>query len=123
MPLLIVYGLVELHRDTSEWSAQGLGNSVSGLVEAAWRTQGRVIVVESQKEDEDIREGGEEEDQQVKHKPGRQAWDDKVPMLNGSVRRAGFESEDSAWSGRTIEVGRVLARWFKFSQGEWDIDD
>ncbi|TVY55232.1 hypothetical protein LSUE1_G009604, partial [Lachnellula suecica] len=33
-PLLVAYGLVELHKDTSEWSAQGLGNSVAGLVEA-----------------------------------------------------------------------------------------
>jgi hypothetical protein len=121
--LLIVYGFVELHRDTSEWSAQGLGNSVSGLVEAAWRTQRRVILVEERKEVEIIREGREEEDQQVNHNPARKAWEDKVPMLNGSVRRAGFESEDSAWSGRTIEVGRVLARWFKFGRGEWDIDD
>lgn len=43
-------------------------------------------------------------------------WDEKIPMLNGSVKRAGFESEEGGWSGRTIEVGRVLARWFKFGR-------
>ncbi|TVY34343.1 hypothetical protein LSUB1_G007114, partial [Lachnellula subtilissima] len=46
LPLLVVYGLVEMHRDTSEWSAQGLGNSVAGLVEAGWRGGWGVVVVE-----------------------------------------------------------------------------
>lgn len=124
VPLLIVYGLIELHRDSSEWSAQGLGNSIAGLVAAAWRTQRRAIAVEERKADEHLaRVEGDEDGQQVEHKLGRKAWDDKVPMLKGSVRRVGFESKDSAWSGRTIEVGRVLARWFKFGRGEWEIDD
>lgn len=122
VPLLIVYELVELHRDTSEWSAQGLGNSIAGLVEAGWRTQQRVIVVEARNDDEPMA-GVEDDSEQANHKPIRKVWEDKVPMLNGSVRRAGFESEDSAWSGRTIEVGRVFARWFKFGRGEWDIND
>jgi hypothetical protein len=39
-------------------------------------------------------------------------------MLNGSVRRAGLESEEGGWSGRTVEVGRILARWFKFRKGD-----
>jgi hypothetical protein len=41
-------------------------------------------------------------------------------MLNGSFRRAGPEGEDGGWSGRTVEVGRILARWFKFRKGEWE---
>ncbi|KAI9051651.1 hypothetical protein LZ554_004693 [Drepanopeziza brunnea f. sp. 'monogermtubi'] len=104
-PFLVVYGLVSLHRDTSEWSAQGLGNSVAGLVEAGKRAGRRIVVVEERQGDEDEVGNGEE----------------RMPMLNGSLRRAGLESEDGGWSGRTVEVGRVLGRWFRFKKGEWDV--
>jgi hypothetical protein len=49
-------------------------------------------------------------------------WEERVPMLNGSVRRTGLENE-GVWSGRTVEVGRLLARWFKFRKGDWDSQD
>jgi len=105
-PLLVVYGLIELHRDTSEWSAQGLGSSVAAVLEAGFRG-GRGVVVLEEKANED--------------NGGGKAWEERMPMLNGSVRRAGMESEDGGWSGRTIEVGRVLARWFRFGRGEWEM--
>lgn len=109
MPLLVVYGLVELHRDTSEWSAQGLGNSVAGLVEAGWRGRWEVVVIEERKDEE------EEERSKV--------WEQRVPILSGSVRRAGMENEDGGWSGRTVEVGRILGRWFRFGRGDWSVDE
>ncbi|CZR64968.1 uncharacterized protein PAC_14868 [Phialocephala subalpina] len=121
VPLLIMYGLVDLHKNTSEWSAQGLGNTVAGLVEAGWRGEKKVVVIEERKVEDD----GEEMDiegEQPKRNPRWKVWEERVPMLNGSVKRAGFESEDSAWSGRTIEVGRIFARWFKFRKGDWDIE-
>jgi len=124
--LLIVYGLVDLHRDTSEWSAQGVGNSVAGLVEAGWKGERRIIIIEERKKEGDVGvnvgDGTEESDQSTR-KPGWKVWGQRVPMLNRSVRRAGFESEDAAWSGRTIEVGRIFARWFKFGRGDWDIEE
>ena len=107
-PLLVVYGFVELHRNTSEWSAQGLGNSLSGLVEAGGRSGRRIVVIEERKMGEQRGEG-------------RKNWEDRVPMLNGSVRRVGLESEDGAWSGRTVEVGRIIGRWFRFGRCDWDL--
>jgi hypothetical protein len=120
-PLLVVYGLVELHRDTSEWSAQGLGNSLAGLVEAGERSGRKIVLIEERKEQgvEDRGDWGEDEIKRER----RKVWEEKVPMLNGSVRRAGLESEDGAWSGRTVEVGRILARWFKFRRGGWESDE
>lgn len=45
-PLLLVYGFLALHRDTSEWSAQGLSGTAAALVEAS-RTSGlRAVLVE-----------------------------------------------------------------------------
>jgi len=117
---------LDLHRDTSEWSAQGIGNSVAGLVEAGWKGERRIIVIEERKKEGDAGvdggDGAEESDQPTR-KPGWKVWGQRVPMLNGSVRRTGFESEDSAWSGRTIEVGRIFARWFKFGRGDWDNEE
>ncbi|KAK2624397.1 hypothetical protein QTJ16_006347 [Diplocarpon rosae] len=110
-PLVVVYGLVALHRDTSQWSAQGLGDTVAALVEAGKRS-GRCVVVVEEKE---LDFGNDAQG-------GRTAWGDRLPMLNGSVRRAGLESQDGAWSGRTVEVERVLGRWFAFKRGEWDED-
>ncbi|KUJ16345.1 uncharacterized protein LY89DRAFT_80342 [Mollisia scopiformis] len=120
VPLLVVYGLVDLHRDTSEWSAQGFGNSVASLVEAGRRGDRKIVVIEEKKEEDSsyVVEGEE-----VERKPGWKVWDERVPMLNGNIRRAGFESEESAWSGRTIEIGRIYARWFRFGRGDWDLEE
>lgn len=118
-PLLVVYGLLELHRDTSEWSAQGLSNSVAGLVEAGWRTGRKVVVLEERRMEEESGDVDLEE-----RKTGNKVWEEGVPMLNGSVRRAGLESEDGGgWSGRTVEVGRILARWFKYEKGDWEDEE
>ena len=121
--MLVVYGLVELHRDTSEWSAQGLGNTLAGLVEAGWRSGRGVVVLEERKvggeDHHPIGDPGEgdETGERMRIKTG---WNEGVPMLNGSVRRAGMESEDAGWSGRTVEVGRILSRWFKFERTDWE---
>lgn len=130
-PLLVVYGMVELHRDTSEWSAQGLGNTLAGLVEAGWRSgRGIVLLEERGLHDEDRAydgvgqleqdELGENEAEERRKKRLPKVWDERLPMLNGSARRTGLESEDGGWSGRTVEVGRILSRWFKFGKGDWE---
>jgi hypothetical protein len=113
--VLVVYGVLGLHRDTSEWSAQGIGNSIASVVEAEVRGGRRVVLIEEKALDslEDVevddRESGKE----------RVVWEERVPMLNGSMRRAGLESEEGGWSGRTVEVGRIVGRWFKFARAEW----
>ena len=130
IPLLVIYGVVGLHKDTSEWSAQGLGNSLSGCVEAAWRSGRSVVLIEEKKveeEEDDIEVVEERLGDEGDIEPARggryKVWEERVPMLNGSVRRAGLESEEGGWSGRTVEVGRVLARWFKFRKGSWESED
>ncbi|KAI6757506.1 hypothetical protein HG531_003331 [Fusarium graminearum] len=45
-PLLLIYGLLALHRDASEWSAQGIGNSAALLVDAASRNRFKAAVAE-----------------------------------------------------------------------------
>ncbi|KAH6659265.1 hypothetical protein BKA67DRAFT_543977 [Truncatella angustata] len=120
-PTLVVYGVIEMHRDTSEWSAQGLGNTVAALVETTNRLGWGLVMVEPRatrilaRDDED---GAP---------TGRQICDDfksllkeQLPILSGSARRAGLDSEEGGWSGRTVEMGRTMSRWFKFQVGNWD---
>lgn len=42
----------------------------------------------------------------------------RLPMLNGSSKTDANDLEAGAWSGRTVEVGIVLKRWFRFTSEE-----
>ncbi|KAH6965695.1 hypothetical protein EDB82DRAFT_309057 [Fusarium venenatum] len=98
-PLLLVYGLLALHRDASEWSAQGIGNSAALLVDAASRNGFKAAVIEPKgvSGHEDLEQLGGE----------------MIPLLNGTAKR-----DDGTWSGRTVSIKQVLNRWFKFEVQE-----
>ncbi|KAI0017620.1 hypothetical protein F4780DRAFT_578803 [Xylariomycetidae sp. FL0641] len=118
-PALVVYGFLDLHRDTSEWSVQGLGHSGAVLVELARRLGWRLTQIEPR------REGGGGDLATGRRRQHRleDVLREAVPVLSGGTRRpaAGPDSEDGAWSGRTVEVGRILRRWFRFQRGRWDM--
>ncbi|KAI1468831.1 uncharacterized protein F4812DRAFT_348144 [Daldinia caldariorum] len=104
-PCIILYGFLEMHRDTSEWSAQGLGDSASAVVELGHRLSWQTIVVEPRKHGV--------------ASPFEDLLRENVPFLSGGGRRLGPDME-AGWTGRTVEVGRVMKRWFCFQLGEWD---
>ncbi|KFA53386.1 hypothetical protein S40293_03432 [Stachybotrys chartarum IBT 40293] len=93
MPLLLVYGFLNIHRDGSEWSAQGIGNTASALVEAATYNGLRAAVMEPPT----VEEPRIIESQLA----------ESIPLLSGTSLRG-----NSTWSGRTIAVRRVFDRWF-----------
>ncbi|KYK59118.1 hypothetical protein DCS_00248 [Drechmeria coniospora] len=97
-PLLLVYGFLELHRDGSQWSAQGLNASAASFVEVAARHDFRPTIVEPRKTD------GDDE--------LRRTMAETIPILTGSRLR-----DDGTWSGHTVPVDRVLARWFTAEEG------
>ncbi|KAI1381868.1 hypothetical protein F4677DRAFT_399959 [Hypoxylon crocopeplum] len=105
-PCIILYGFLDVHRDTSEWSAQGLGNSVAAAVELGHRLSWQVVIIEPRRHN------------------SASAFEDtlkeSVPFLSGGGRRLGPDSDEGGWTGRTVEVGRVLKRWFRFQRGQWD---
>lgn len=108
-PLLLLFGFLDLHRDTSEWSAQGLSNSCATLVEAAREKGMRATVVEPSKDwDGEVR-------------AAEDVLEEEMPMLSGAERRAvRDQDEGSGWVGRTVSVRRVLGRWFGFDDGPWE---
>lgn len=107
-PVLVILGLIALHHSTSEYSAQGLSRSVAIAVEAASTTKMKLILAELRKDnqnensiaDNEIIDGGR-----------RDPWEEQIPLLNGST---GFANEERVRAGRTISIGRVIGRWFKF---------
>lgn len=108
-PHVILYGFVDLHRDTSEWSAQGLSNTASTLVDLVHRIAWGALLIEPRSSScRTTLEG---------------LLQEAVPILNGGARRLGLDSEEGAWTGRTVEVGRILSRWFCFQRAQWDMGD
>ncbi|KAI4863425.1 hypothetical protein F4820DRAFT_427050 [Hypoxylon rubiginosum] len=107
-PRMILFGFLDMHRDTSEWSAQGLSNSLSTVVELAHRLSWQAAIIEPRKRDS----SSAFEDVLKEH----------IPFLSGGGRRPGLDSDEGGWTGRTVEVGRVMKRWFRFEYGPWDAD-
>jgi len=169
--LIVMYGFLELHRDTSEWSAQGLSHSCSTLVEYAHQLglRGEVLLAEpawraddggssssadlmpAGGDDGDIGEIDEHDghphgarentsdDFAASSPHGRSTLDSKrgrreridledlltedVPLLTGggsTLRKLGIDGDEPGWAGRTVEVGRVLKRWLRFRQADWN---
>ncbi|KAK0620043.1 hypothetical protein B0T14DRAFT_520490 [Immersiella caudata] len=104
-PLLLVYGLLDLHRSTSEWSVQGISNTAAAIVETTRRVGFQAVAVEPQTYEEVCMEN---------------LLAERMPILSGSARRPGPDLEGSGWTGRTVDVRSVLRRWFRFRHGDWD---
>lgn len=123
-PLLLVYGFLALHRDTSEWSAQGISSTATGLVEAARRVGFRAVVVDSprlvmQTEDDADAPATGGDDEPVEAGTEQTILSEEVPVLSASARRTGADLDDADWTGRTVTLARVLGRWFRYRQGDW----
>lgn len=122
-PLLLVYGLLNLHRDTSEWSAQGISNTAAGLVEAARRTRFQAVLVDHprrpSRQSEGERDGAGDGGGDDAAGAEESLLSEEVTVLSASARRAGADLDDAAWTGRKVTVGRVLSRWFRHGKGNW----
>ncbi|KAF4592596.1 hypothetical protein GQ602_002895 [Ophiocordyceps camponoti-floridani] len=94
-PLLMAYGFVELHRDGSEWSAQGLNRSAAILVESAAGNGLRATVTEPRKTDD--------ADELA------MALDEKIPVLSRATGRDG----ETVGQG-SVPVHAVFDRWFEY---------
>ncbi|EER38287.1 conserved hypothetical protein [Histoplasma capsulatum var. duboisii H88] len=99
-PVLAVLGLVSLHYDTSQFSAQGIAKNLALAVEIAAREMVDLTLCECVAVG---REGAS----------GSSLWDADVPLLSGQTL-ATVTGGNSANLGRTVKVKQVAKRWFYF---------
>lgn len=139
-PLLLVYGFLALHRDTSEWSAQGIGATAAALVDAGRRCGFRPVLVDAPRETAaetavgrgrgagDGNEGEDDEGDGSSEGEERAVADgssaelilaEEVPVLGASVVRAGGDLDDATFTSRKVTLGRVLGRWFRYRERGW----
>lgn len=117
----LIYGLVDIHRDTSEWSVQGLAAVVAAAAEAAHRLKTSVFLIEELSALDEWNDDQKAEELVDSEAQREIVWQQKLPMLNGSLRRQ-FSADDPGverWIGRTVEVGSVLSRWCEFAETDF----
>ena len=110
--ILALLDLIELHRDTTEYSAQGLSRTLAVAVEAAQRSRMQLVLAESKQpcENEMAHEGYTEP---------LDIWREQISLLNGSIKVGG---DNRAWAGRTVEVKQVVERWCHYRQLDEETD-
>ena len=61
----------------------------------------------------------EEEAREAKMRDMVKGWEEEIPILNGAARKGRLGESEGGWSGRNVEVGRILGRWFRYGKGDW----
>lgn len=110
-PILAVVNALRLHRNTCDFSAQGLSRTFAAAVDVATGNHMRLIVLEFLVAANKTQHS-EPTDDNVTHES---VWGEKIPLLNGSLR---LEDQHRAWIGRTVEARQVLEQWCKFESLE-----
>lgn len=108
-PALLVYGFLDVHRDGSEWSAQGIGCSAACLVEAAARSGFGAVLMEPRSWDTD---GDDAEDEDAVAAAARwAAYEEQIPLIGTTAAMR----EDGTWGVPCTSARIVLSRWFTFN--------
>jgi len=96
---ITVLNLLALHHGSSEFTVQGLSQTLANAVSAAHRTR-RVLRLVECKDATDLSHRSH----------GSALWQAEVPLLSGSIK---IGPEGASWGRRTISVERVASRWFR----------
>lgn len=120
--LLAVVDIVALHRPTSAFSAQGLNRTFTLAIEAALRTNSRLVISEclvapprtTQPDKPQDVPAGDEAAEEAPSALASDPWDEEVSILN--VTTKSFGAGGRGWVGRTIKIKRIAERWCCFEQ-------
>ncbi|QGA14067.1 hypothetical protein EYB26_001720 [Talaromyces marneffei] len=106
-PVIAILDFLAVHYMSTQFSAQGLSQTLALAVETAARTDLTILLCECN----DAMNPGDRD-------RGPRLWDLHVPLLNGGSIRSdtGRASSSSSWSGRHVSVRQVAQRWFKFEE-------
>ena len=105
-PVLGILNMLDVHRGTSDFSAQGISKTFASAVDAAARNNMQLLVTELPRSEVLDNEG----DDQIQYSEGKH-WNEQIPLLCGSLR---FGEGQKIWAGRTVEICQVVARWCHF---------
>ncbi|EED23023.1 conserved hypothetical protein [Talaromyces stipitatus ATCC 10500] len=97
-PVIAILDFLAIHYVSTQFSAQGLSQTLSLAVETAARTDSSILLCEC---DDAVNPGDRDH--------GQRLWDLHVPLLNGGSLRSDHER-----AGRHIPVRQVAQRWFRF---------
>lgn len=100
---IIVLNLLALHQGTSEFTLQGLSQTLATAVSAAHRTRSALKLVESK----DVN------DPSNPHR-GSRLWHAEVQLLSAAIK---IGETGQNWGRRTISVLKVASRWFRVEEG------
>ncbi|KAK3714995.1 hypothetical protein LTR37_007485 [Vermiconidia calcicola] len=117
--LLAVLNLIQLHRLTSAFSAQGLYRTFATAVEAAYRTNSRLVVGECSIESSGTSTMDplvSEVESTPSAAPPTSPWDEHVSILN--VTTKSFGVGERGWVGRTVKIRSIAERWCTFQNME-----
>lgn len=103
-PRLAVFGLIGVHRGTSNFSAQGLMRSLSLLLETAQATEQGVVLAEDPPIDVALSSR-----QDFLHETPSNPWKERIPLLSSRVLRKTQHVRLPATQDITIED--VLQKW------------
>lgn len=113
--ILAILNLVQLHRPTSAFSAQGLNRTFSAAIEAAYHTQSQLIIAECPADapmpviDHVVDLSDEQPPQRL---AAQSLWDEEVSILN--VTTKSFGAGERGWVGRTVKLRTIAERWCTF---------
>ncbi|KAK3678030.1 hypothetical protein LTR78_002125 [Recurvomyces mirabilis] len=118
---LAILNPVNLHRQTSAFSAQGLNRTLSAAVEAAHRAGSRLVIAECTQPlppipDADVgtERPHDEGDFADRNEPALTGgpWEEEVSILN--VTTKSFGVGERGWVGRTVKLRAIVSRWCTF---------
>ncbi|EPQ61837.1 Bgt-4448 [Blumeria graminis f. sp. tritici] len=115
IPLLVLFGLVELHGESGQSNLQELGNTISGLVEAGQRTESKILLVEPLRLNNIV-----SSDIQAVDSQRRRVWERRIPLIGSSVKYASPHYEENERTERTVEIKKVIEQWFEFVDHKWE---
>lgn len=97
---VVIVNILALHRDTSEFTLQGLSRSFALIASVNGLLQASIELVECA----DV----QSETSNVTH---IQPWDVEVPLLSGSIK---IGEAGQGWASRKVSVKEFGNRWFNF---------
>ncbi|EMC91594.1 hypothetical protein BAUCODRAFT_126594 [Baudoinia panamericana UAMH 10762] len=112
--ILAIVDLVQLHRPTSAFSAQGLNRTLSISIEAAHRTKSALLLAESTPETQVATTQADlaSTSPDLERPSATSIWDEEVSILN--VTTKSFGVGERGWVGRTVKLRTIAARWCTF---------